>query len=137
VDAPALRQLTLADLEAEIARAAGDGDEPAGAAPEAIIVLLIPRGSPFELYAGAIAPGIAAAHGRAQAVKIDTTAEPDAPRRFGLSGAPGLVLFLGGKQVAAFAVPFAGALGPLAGPWIQKALEGIRGLLPPPGKRPE
>src|SRR5205809_730947 len=104
-----MRELKLADFDAEVARSAG-ASAGKGADPEALVVLLIPRGSPFEMYAAAMGPAIASSHGKLDAVRIDTTTEPDAPRRFGLSGAPGIVLFVGGKQVAAFAVPMLGAM---------------------------
>ena len=127
-----MREVRVADIEAEIARSvdAADGGRPVE--QEALIVLLIPRGSPFEMYAGAIAPGIVASQGRAGVVRIDTTAEPAAPARFGLSGSPGVVIFVNGKQVAAFAVPFAGALGPMIGPALQRMIEGVTKTLPPP-----
>jgi len=115
---PSVRDLTLAELDIELSRS------PEAPAPghdvEALVVLLVPPGSPFEVYAAAMAPGIAASHGRLVMARIDTDKEPHAPARFGLSGAPGLVLFVGGKQVAAFAVP-TGGLGGMGGfdkgPW--------------------
>jgi hypothetical protein len=139
-----MRELKLDDFDAEIARSAGAGAAP-GAEPEALVVLLIPRGSPFEMYAAAMAPAIAGSHGKVEAVRIDTTAEPEAPRRFGLSGSPGIVLFVGGKQVAAFAVPMLGAMMQKAAPMIQGVsgmiAQALKGMLPPPqppggGKKP-
>jgi hypothetical protein len=135
----AFRDITLADLDAELARW-DDAIEPGRPVdesgpqrdPEAIVVLLIPKGSPFEMYAAAIVPAVAGSHGLVRAVRIDTRAEPEAPGRFGLSGGPGIVLFVNGKQMAAFAVPFADAMPPFAMTMMKGIGEMLKGFLPPP-----
>src|SRR5947209_4233132 len=105
-----------------------------GAEPrrEALVVLLLERGSFFETYVRAIEEGMAEAGGRAEAVRIDTKAEPHAPERFGLTGAPGLVLFVNGKQVMAFAMPMIAAIGPVVGEIVRRLGSAVKGLLEPP-----
>jgi hypothetical protein len=128
-----MRTVTLRDAEVELSRAASAAE--AAREPEAVVILLYPDGSPFELYARAMVPAVASSYGRLSVLRIDTGREPSAPSRFGLSGAPGLVLFVGGKQLAAFASPMGGGLPDALGPAVQGILSSLGGL-PGPLARP-
>lgn len=124
-----MRDVTLADIDLLLAQAAPlDGSAPE---PEALVVLLYPKGSPFELYTAGMREAVEKSQGRVAFVHIDTGAEPHAPARFRLSGAPGLVLFVNGKQMAAFAVPFVGAFGAMFEPMVRQILENVGRFLPP------
>ena len=131
-----IEEIQVEEMEVEALLPASAPETPGW--PDTLIVLLLPKGSLFEPYATAIVEGMIEGDGRIRAVRIDTSREPRAPERFGLTGATGMALFLDGKQVAAFAVPMGGSLeeqNPL-GALLDGVQRVMKGLLPPPPAQP-
>lgn len=95
----------------------------------AFLVLLLPR-EHVDAFAQTLAPGVSASQGAFHAAIVDATAEPDAAGRFGLTGAPAVVLFIGGRQVVAFAIPpDPAAVAPLLGLAAGPLAAGLPGVL--------